>query len=299
MTKVSPFFSIVLPTYNRASLIGPAIRSVLNQRFEDFELIIVDDGSTDNTKEVVQLFNDPRILYFYVDNQERSIARNFGIEQSSGKYVNFLDSDDFFYPDHLLTAFQSLREKRHPELLHLDFEIQLPDGTKVAKKKIVGPLINRMLIYENTLCGASFFIRKDVLLNHFFIPHRDAIISEDWYLWLRLASRFIVHYVDHVTCVVKEHDQRSLRTVHPEKTERSLLLVMAKLEEDPVFLNFYNRSFTYFRSECYSLIALHYASVNRSKSAKYLVWAIFACPVVVKRKRVWAIVRNLILKKRR
>src|SRR5690554_6195096 len=100
----SPFFSIVIPTYNRAEIIGETIQSVINQSFSDFELLIVDDGGTDETDKVVATFPDKRITYFKKENAERGAARNFGANKSKGKYLNFLDSDDLLYPNHLETA---------------------------------------------------------------------------------------------------------------------------------------------------------------------------------------------------
>src|SRR5690606_25041004 len=90
----TPFFSIILPTYNRGPLLSKSISSVLSQKFTDFELIVVDDGSTDNTREVVQSFSDPRIHYYYKENEERNFARNFGISMAKGKYVCFLRSEE-------------------------------------------------------------------------------------------------------------------------------------------------------------------------------------------------------------
>ena len=89
--------SVIIPTYNRADLIGETIESVLKQTFDDFEIIIVDDGSTDATGEVVRKFDGP-IKYLYQDNRGRSCARNRGFEASSGDYVCFLDSDDVLKP---------------------------------------------------------------------------------------------------------------------------------------------------------------------------------------------------------
>ena len=100
-----PFFSIIIPTYNRANLISISIESVLKQTFTDFELIIVDDGSTDNTSEVVGNYTDNRIFYYKKVNEERGAARNYGIKKSCGEYVNFLDSDDFFDANHLEVAY--------------------------------------------------------------------------------------------------------------------------------------------------------------------------------------------------
>ncbi|TNF06006.1 MAG: glycosyltransferase family 2 protein, partial [Deltaproteobacteria bacterium] len=104
-----PFFSIILPTYNRAHFLPKAIESVLAQTFEDWELVIVDDGSIDNTKEVVDSYRDPRIVYFYQLNQERSVARNNGISQAKGDYICFLDSDDYYLPGKLKNLSEQIK----------------------------------------------------------------------------------------------------------------------------------------------------------------------------------------------
>ncbi len=96
-----PFFSIIIPTYNRASTIARAISSVINQSFGNWELIVIDDGSNDDTKEIVEKFNDVRIRYFWQENQERSAARNYGISLAKGEWICFLDSDDEYLPNHL------------------------------------------------------------------------------------------------------------------------------------------------------------------------------------------------------
>ena len=95
------FFSVIIPTYNRAGLIGKAIDSVLAQTFADWELLIIDDGSTDNTRQIVEAYTDRRVKYIYQENAERSAARNNGVAQAAGKYICFLDSDDYCLPDRL------------------------------------------------------------------------------------------------------------------------------------------------------------------------------------------------------
>ena len=96
-------FSIILPTYNRAYLLPYAIESVIEQSYKNWELIIVDDGSTDNTRDLVKKYKkkDKRITYIYQDNSERSAARNNGILRASGEWVCFLDSDDKYLSNHL------------------------------------------------------------------------------------------------------------------------------------------------------------------------------------------------------
>jgi len=101
--KVPPTVSVIIPTYNRAHLVGRAIRSVLSQTCQDFEIIVVDDGSTDDTEKVVSSFNDSRIRYFrhQTSSGGPTAARNTGIRVSRGKYVAFLDSDDEYLPQKL------------------------------------------------------------------------------------------------------------------------------------------------------------------------------------------------------
>lgn len=91
-------FSVVIPTFNRASLICRSVNSVLSQTISDFELIIVDDGSTDDTEKVVMSILDPRIVYIRQENKGATAARNNGVRHAKGKYVSFLDSDDIWYP---------------------------------------------------------------------------------------------------------------------------------------------------------------------------------------------------------
>jgi len=111
MNEKTPTVSVIIPTYNRAHLVGRAIRSVLNQTFQDFEIIVVDDGSTDNTEEVVKGFNDPRIRYIrHEENHGGSAARNTGICAARGEYIAFLDADDEWLSMHLHRKLQLLEE---------------------------------------------------------------------------------------------------------------------------------------------------------------------------------------------
>ena len=106
-------FSIIIPTYNRANLIGKAIDSVLAQTYHNWELIIIDDGSTDNTRDVVRSYNDNRIKYFYQENRGRSAARNYGIDISKGDYISFLDDDDYYLENFLEEFFHIISEKKY------------------------------------------------------------------------------------------------------------------------------------------------------------------------------------------
>ncbi|HXC55422.1 MAG TPA: glycosyltransferase family 2 protein [Rhizomicrobium sp.] len=98
---MTPFFSVVIPVYNRALVLGAALRSVLAQSDQDFEIVVVDDGSLDDPKATVDAFADPRIRLVRQDNRGGGAARNTGIAQATGQFIAFLDSDDVFLPHHL------------------------------------------------------------------------------------------------------------------------------------------------------------------------------------------------------
>ena len=110
----SPQISIIMPTYNRAHIIARAIRSVLGQSFRDFELLIVSDGSRDNTKTVVSGFPDGRIRYFEKPHGGRASACNVGLRFARGEYVAYLDDDDRWYPNHLKELYGFLNS--HPRV---------------------------------------------------------------------------------------------------------------------------------------------------------------------------------------
>ena len=105
-------FSVILIAYNLESCLGKAIHAVLKQEFKNFELIIVNDGSTDGTLQVAMSFQDTRINVICQENGGASHARNTGLKAARGKYVAFLDGDDYWYPDHLQMAFEFFR--KHP-----------------------------------------------------------------------------------------------------------------------------------------------------------------------------------------
>jgi len=272
-------FSIITPTYNRADKIGVAIQSVLRQDYQNFELIIVDDGSTDNTKEVVQNFDDPRILYFKKKNEERNIARNYGIAKANGQYIGFLDSDDFLYNHHLQQAHNFILEKKYPEIIHLNFRIT---GLNTSSSFITQNSIknvNKELINENFISCNSIFIRKEIFSQFQFLNSKYAILGEDYYLWLRLASRYKIHLSQEITSAVTEHPDRSLNKIDVDRLAIGISEIHETLKKDYKFTHYYGwKSKKYFALN-YIFIALHLILQSRKKeSLQYLKRALVQFP---------------------
>src|SRR5260221_1616030 len=199
---LSPSFSIVLPTYNRAHLIDNTLSSILNQRFHNFEVLIVDDGSKDNTEEVVSRFSDARIRYYKKQNGERGAARNYGASKARGHYINFFDSDDLMYPNHLSVAQEFINSKGDPEFFHLGYDYKLEDGSLIKLANSFQKSTADLVLFDNKLSCNGVFIRKDIAADYPFEETRVLASSEDWELWIRLLSRFPFHFSNEVTSSV-------------------------------------------------------------------------------------------------
>ncbi len=291
-----PFFSIIIPTFNRADFVVKALTSILEQKFSDYEIIVVDDGSTDNTREVILdvARNAQQVKYFFKENEERSIARNFGILKASGNYIGFLDSDDIAYPNHLMVASALLRRNNFPEVGHLGYQLVSKTGEPILNRNNFDETFKEKLIHENNIHGNAIFIRNDIAREVNFIPDPSAILSEDWYLWLRLASRYKFHFDNTVTSAVIQHDERSLMHIKPDKLIVSTNLVVEYLMKDKPFLENYKGKVSYHFANHYTFLALILALTKKRRwqTIVYLLKAIGYDPGVVVRKRFLATVKH-------
>jgi glycosyltransferase involved in cell wall biosynthesis len=208
-----PFFSIILPTYNRAHFLPKAIQSVVDQTFSDWELIIVDDGSTDDTKTVVENFQEERIRYIYQENQERSAARNNGIKQAKGSYICFLDSDDYFLEKKLEQFHEVIAGQETNKLFYdaLAFETAGKLGTFHLPLKEKEETLHEFLLM-NPLGALQLCIPVSALQQEQFNP--SLRIGEDVELWLRLANNYEFIAVKSNNTVAVEHDERSVNLVN-------------------------------------------------------------------------------------
>lgn len=164
-------FSIIIPTYNRAWCIERAIDSVLGQKYQNWEMIIVDDGSTDNTEELVEKYlSDKRIRYFYKNNGGVGSARNLGLKFASGGFVMFLDSDDEFVAGSLEMIFAAI--SKYEGFSMFSFRVIDQHGKQVSYTELVnGDLVVDFgdFINKKYISGETFFVyRQKVFENNFF-----------------------------------------------------------------------------------------------------------------------------------
>lgn len=278
--KKKPFFSIIIPTYNRAVLLMNALQSVLQQTISDWEVILVDDGSTDNTREVVTNLHDPRIQYIYQQNAERSAARNNGIRQAQGKFICFLDSDDTYLPRHLECLYELISEKNEAEAMYVTNVMRNQFG-----KRLDVPL-EKVADYRNAVCyfltaresiiSTRVAIHADILKRFQFDPNLK--VSEDTDLWVRIAVHYPIYLTPEATVVYHIHDDNSTNTASNPFTNQ--LVALRKIFRDPELKKMIPSSVRKQKlSRCYYGIAtFHFYKKNYSLMIRNLVTSIVFSP---------------------
>lgn len=190
----SPLVSVIIPTYNRGYIIERAIKSVLSQSYKNFELIVVDDGSTDDTK--FRLENYP-MKYLHQENRGVSHARNRGLEVANGEYICFLDSDDEWLESKLDKQVRFFIDNPNMKWVHTE-EIWIRNGKRVNQMKKHQKSGGDQFIPSLNLCliGAStVMMQKEVLVEQKGF-NKDYIVCEDYDLWLRLLLSYEVGFIE-------------------------------------------------------------------------------------------------------
>lgn len=216
-----PKVSVVIPTYNRADYIEETVNSVLNQTYKDFELIVVDDGSTDNTLEILEKYKN-KIKVIAQKNSERAISRNTGVKNSSGEYIAFLDSDDIWIENKLEQQVEILDSKKDVILtngicLRID---EKGNKTKIAKRQTTGHsgFIYEKLLFRNSIVSPTPLIRRNAFeqtegFKCKYIPY------EDWEMWIRLSLLGEFYFLDKPLAYYRIHFNQSVALVKAEKIE--------------------------------------------------------------------------------
>lgn len=206
---MNPFFSIIIPLYNKENAIEKTLKSVFNQSFTDYEVIVINDGSTDKSEQKATAFSDDRLRLISTENKGVSQARNFGITESSGKLIAFLDADDYWFPNHLEVLHQLHINFPEAGLLATNYQFYFSD------KKIIQPIFDTIPTEKWSGIVTDFFksslkyrlawtsavaVRKDVLET---VGNFDEKITlgagEDTDLWIRIALNYPVAFDNEVS----------------------------------------------------------------------------------------------------
>lgn len=214
-------FSVVIPLYNKANHIENTIKSVLDQTFTDYEIIIINDGSKDNSEVLALEFNDKRIQVYNQKNQGVSTARNLGIEKSKGKLIAFLDADDYWFPDHLQElarlyhdfpncGIYCSRHKIRTSKNH--FQIPIYNGIDNSFRGIVADYFFSNRPFRITWTSSLAIPKEIIEKNGGFTP--EVTNGQDLELWTKIGIKYPVAITNKTTAVYNYNIPNSLAKNH-------------------------------------------------------------------------------------
>lgn len=280
--KFMPKVSVIIPTYNRADLLPRTIRSVLDQTFGDFELLIIDDGSTDSTKSVVQEYanQDKRIKYIYQNNSGAPARpKNTGIKAAEGEYIAFLDHDDEWLPGKLekqLAVFNSSYNK-NLGLVGCDGFVVNSSGAVVKELKMpskdnyVEGLLNSNFIFSSS----SVLVRKDVF-DKVGLHDESFKMGDDWDMWLRISQAYDLDFIHQPLFKYHQHGNNISK----------LILKKEKIEEYERELKKYSdlyRSYpNAYSKKLIDIGRLYFFAGNPGKARRYFLNSVAVSPLKLK-----------------
>lgn len=204
MNEKKPFFSVIVPLYNKQNHVKDTIKSVLEQSFKDFEIVVVNDGSTDESMKVAESIEDNRIRLITQENAGVSVARNRGIQEAKADYMVFLDADDIWLPEFLQTIHELIQKFPNAGLYATAFRKRKMNGEEIGiniqglpSENYTGVLPNyfKSIVQGETLvCASAVCIPKTLLIrDNIWFPSGEKY-GEDQYIWARMAMEYDMIY---------------------------------------------------------------------------------------------------------
>ena len=227
-----PAISVIIPTYNRKNHLQQAIESVLSQAFTDYEIIIVDDGSSDGTASIVAEYaiHHSSIRYQYQHNRGVAAARNCGISMARGKFVCFLDSDDIWKPHKLET--QIAFAAQNPDFSIISSDIDSFNETGVHKRcakqsmySVQSGYVLQELLFNNWIQTSTVMVRRSLLESVGGFDESVGQFAEDWVLWMCLATKGPAYFLPEALVFYRLHTD-SLTSQNMEAQYKSLMLAV-------------------------------------------------------------------------
>lgn len=227
----NPEISVIIPTFNRGNLIENSIKSVLNQTFNKIEILIIDDGSNDNTKDIIKNIDDKRIKYLKLrKNKGACNARNVGIKKAKGEYIAFQDSDDLFYPYKLEKQLKNLINKNSSldfckiKIFYKDVYYYIIPGNSTEKRIINGSIFEELISHGNFISTQAILAKKDILQKYMFDPILPRL--QDYDLILRMAQKIKISFTREV--LVDIHIQNDSISKSREKLRYTIFRLLNK-----------------------------------------------------------------------
>ncbi|MFZ0427815.1 MAG: glycosyltransferase family 2 protein [Acidobacteriota bacterium] len=242
MTKPMPLVSVMMPAYNAGRYLGGAIQSVLGQTYRELELIVVDDGSTDETPEIVSRFQDARVVYVRQENQGEAGARNTALEHVRGEYLAFLDADDEHLPDHISRTVEYLERFRERDAVYTDGYYIDREGRRLGalSENRRGPFEGR--IFDEVVRASDVFgppicvvLRTELVKQAGLRFDTRIVIGPDWDFLVRVADLAQFGYLEDKTCLYRLHETNISVQVERERRYGYLRLCRENAIQMPSF----------------------------------------------------------------
>lgn len=242
-----------------------AIRSLIDQTYSNWECIVVDDGGTDKSKEVVDDFQDDRIFYYHKENQERNFARNFGALKAKGEFLLFLDSDDEFLEAHLQNLANHIKSKPSSAFIFSPYRKVNNDGSIQSEQYLNSKddLIKN-LCHQNFIPPSAVCVQRKLFLDFQFPESNSLLIGEDLCLWLRLLCREEISALEKPGVQMNMHSGQTMTAPPVGVILQSLNELITILKNDECFSSSYLSYLNLIEASFYSLAALS-AALNKDK----------------------------------
>ncbi len=260
--------SIITPTYNREAFLPAAIESVLAQSYKEFELIIVDDGSTDNSRELINAYadKDPRVKYLYQENQRQSVARNYALSIAKGDFICFLDSDNYWPHDKLEKSLKAFEQHPEADIVYGDCITIDEQGNELHRNNMrrYSGSIAALLLKDNFVSMNTTMTRRKCF-NEMGGMSGKRRVADDYDLWLKFSARYRFQYIPEFLAYyrVMENQISSNKKLRFETNEKIILDFLAafpdavsEYEKKAGLTAFYTRK------------ARHYAASDKKEAYK-------------------------------
>lgn len=221
-----PFFCVVIPVFNRGELLIETLNSVLSQRFHEYEILVVDDGSTDNTPKIlVEKFGmNQKIKIIHQENKERGAARNTGFRNSTSDYVIFFDSDDLMHIDYLETLHEKIIEQNFPDFIAAKFQLKKNNKlTRSDSMALFAGLHDYHLFLNGNPLACNVCVKRNNPDLKLFEEDRAYAIKEDWMFLLQNLRHRKLYLVDKILVTMNDHEERSMNSEHNTMIEKTFL----------------------------------------------------------------------------
>ncbi|MDY8138554.1 glycosyltransferase [Aquimarina sp. 2201CG5-10] len=241
-----PYFSVVIPLFNKEHNIANTLHSVINQSFIDYEIIIINDGSTDNSEHIVSQFTDPRIKYFYQTNQGAAVARNKGINTAQGNYIALLDADDHWFPNHLEEFKKSIDQYPDHFIFCNNYSIKVTSKNNIPTHFSYLPKGNIVIIdnyfksslFNSIASSTTICIHNSVFKKGYNFDQQIAS-GQDTDLWIRLGLEYKFIFNKNVTAIYNRYIDNSLSKTNNSDARRKFTLKFIEAEKKDKHLKKY------------------------------------------------------------